>query len=37
MMVRIGVAYRFAPEFKAWNVKRQKREKQKEGFNFGLD
>ena len=34
-MVRIGVAYRFAPEFKAWTVKRQKREKMKAGFDFG--
>ena len=31
----IGVAYRFAPEFKSWTVKRQKREKMKAGFDFG--
>ena len=35
LMVRIGVAYRFAPEFKSWTVKRQKREKMKAGFDFG--
>lgn len=35
LMIRVGVAYRFAPDFKAWNVKRQKREKQPETFDFG--
>ena len=35
MMIRVGIAYRFAPEFKSWSVKPPKREKQKAGFNFG--
>jgi len=35
LTVRIGVAYRFAPEFKSWSAKRRKREKQREQFNFG--
>jgi hypothetical protein len=35
MMIRVGVAYRFAPEFQSWSVKRHKREKYKEHFDFG--
>ena len=35
MMIRVGVAYRFAPEFRSWNVKPPKREKESREFNFG--
>lgn len=35
LMIRVGIAYRFAPEFKSWSVKPPKREKLKTGFDFG--
>ena len=35
LMVRVGVACRFAPEFRSWSVKRPRRERMKEGFDFG--
>lgn len=37
LMIRVGVAYRFAPEFKVWNAKPRKREHKKEGFGYTLE
>lgn len=37
LMVRAGIAYRFAPEFKSWSVKPRKREKGGQGFKYRLD